>query len=550
MTDLFLKVLNASFAASWMVLAVVLARLALKKAPRWMVCGLWALVAVRLVFGGIDAPFSLLPSDQLITPDSLFDQAPVLHSGVPILDNAVNPIYTDSLRPMPGASVNPLQIWLAVFANLWVLGAAAMTVWAAVSWLRVRRQVRESIRTEEGIFLCDRIESPFIFGLFRPKIYLPSGLSGPSRALVIAHERAHLARRDHWWKPLGFVLLTVNWFNPAIWLAYALLCRDIEMACDERVIRDLGTEEKKAYSAALLCCSVNSRPITACPLAFGEVSVKQRVKSVLNYKKPAFWIILAAALLAIVLAVGLLTNPMSPKPEIRWDSVLYIQEGRVQKSLPESAQAVGSLRSVLHDQIGHPSYQHPDENSQAVRLSWEYAGQPIYLADGMLYIEEPGGGAWLPFAQKHSMADVLNLLDQTLQSNLSLRGSKVCLSESVRDFGSREDKLRLREVLASDSLQMQPTLDWDWSMMAVNYVDDISVIIQPRDFGEHCVLVRREADWLLLYRDADWAISAWTFECPELDSILSPGSRSWPMPRSCSPPLPPTKPPSFWITVI
>jgi len=170
MTDLFLKVLNASFAASWMVLAVVLARLALKKAPRWMVCGLWALVAVRLVFGGIDAPFSLLPSDQLITPGSLFDQARVLHSGVPILDNAVNPIYTDSLRPMPGASVNPLQIWLAVFANLWVLGAAAMTVWAAVSWLRVRRQVRESIRTEEGIFLCDRIESPCIFGLFRPKI--------------------------------------------------------------------------------------------------------------------------------------------------------------------------------------------------------------------------------------------------------------------------------------------------------------------------------------------------------------------------------------------
>ncbi len=520
MTDLFLEILNLSFSATWVVLAVVLARLLLKKAPRSLVCALWALVALRLIFGGIEAPFSLLPSSEIIPPESLFEQAPAIHSGVSSIDAIVNPVYSESLRPAPGASVNPLQVWLAVFANVWVLGMGVMAIWAGVSCYRVRRQVRECIPAEDGVYLCDRIASPFIFGLFRPKIYLPSDLGGASRAHVIAHERAHLARKDHWWKPLGFLLLTVNWFNPSLWLAYILLCRDIELACDEKVVHNFGAEEKKAYSAALLRCSVNARPITACPLAFGEVGVKQRVKSVLNYKKPAFWIILAAVVLTAVLALGLLTNPESPDPEIRWDSVLYVQDGRALKALPAEVEEVGTLRSALHDQTAHP-----DENGQSVHLDWEYAGQPIYLADGMLYIEEPGGKGWLPFAQKHSIEDVRNLLDHTVQSNLSLRGSGVSISEFVRDFGSREDKLRLRDVLASDSLQMQPTLDWDWSMLAVNYVDDISVVIQPRDFGEHCVLVRRESDWLMLYRDEDWAVSAWTFQCPALDSILSPWQR-------------------------
>lgn len=309
MTDLFLDVLNTSFAATWVVLAVVLARLLLKKAPRWMVCGLWVLVAARLLIGsGITASFSMIPSSELIPPQSLYEEAPAIHSGVTILDNAINPVYTESLRPVPGASINPLQIWTAVFANLWVLGAAVMALWAMVSCYRVRQQVRESIY-DDGVYLCDRIASPFIFGLFRPKIYLPSDLSADARPHVIAHEQAHLRRKDHWWKPLGFALLTINWFNPAMWLAYALLCRDIELACDEKVIRDLSAQGKKSYSTALLYCSVNSRKITACPLAFGEVRVKQRVKSVLNYKKPAFWVILTAVVLTIALAVGLLTSP-------------------------------------------------------------------------------------------------------------------------------------------------------------------------------------------------------------------------------------------------
>ena len=314
MTDLFLKVLNTSFSAVWLVLGILLARLVLKKAPRSLVCGLWALVALRLIFGGVESPLSLVPSAEIIPPESLFEQAPAIYSGLPVIDQAVNPVYSESLRPMPGASVNPLQVWLAVFANIWLLGMAVMALWAALSWLRVRQQVRESV-PEDGVYLCDRISSPFLFGLIRPKIYLPSCLEGDARSHVIAHEKAHLARRDHWWKPLGFLLLTVNWFNPVMWLAYTLLCRDIELACDERVVRRLPAEEKKAYSSALLQCSLPRRAIAACPLAFGEVGVKQRVRSVLNYRKPTFWVIVTAAVLIGILAVCLLTDPVAEPPE-------------------------------------------------------------------------------------------------------------------------------------------------------------------------------------------------------------------------------------------
>ena len=347
MTDLFLDVLNTSFSATWVVLAVVLARLLLKKAPRWMICGLWILVAARLLIGsGIPAPFSMIPSSELIPPESLYAQAPAIHSGVSILDNAINPVYTESLRPVPGASINPLQVWTAVFANLWVLGAAVMALWAMFSCYRVRRQVRESIH-DDGVYLCDRIASPFIFGLFRPKIYLPSDLSTEARPHVIAHEQAHLRRLDHWWKPMGFALLTVNWFNPAMWLAYALLCRDIELACDEKVVRHLSAVEKKSYSAALLFCSVNSRKITACPLAFGEVGVKQRIKSVLNYKKPAFWVIVTAVVLTVVLAVGLLTSPENVT-EARW-YLLTLHQNGVYGNENLTGSAADTLAEILDD---------------------------------------------------------------------------------------------------------------------------------------------------------------------------------------------------------
>lgn len=516
MTDLFLRVLNLSYSAIWLVLAVVLARLLLKKAPRRLICLLWALVALRLLFGGIEAPFSLLPGTELIPPESLFDQSPAIHSGISGIDNAVNPIYSESLRPTPGTSVNPLQVWLAVLANLWVLGMVAMCAWALLSCCRVRKQIRESIPDGE-VWLCDRISSPFIFGLFRPKIYLPSDLPQATRTHVIAHERAHLRRRDHWWKPLGFGLLTVNWFNPALWLAYVFLCRDIELACDERVIQTFSAEEKKSYSAALLRCSVNPRRFTACPLAFGEVGVKQRIKSVLNYKKPAFWIVLLALVLTVVLAAGLLTDPLSPPAEIRYQGSLYIENGKPVREIPDKQESSDTLRSVLHD-----STQHPNENNQAVNLGWEYAGQPMVQVGNALYLQNPGGEDWMRFVLLHSPGNVQALLQQTVQIDLTLEGETVSIREFVRDFTTREDRLRLSEILAAAEPRMVPSLEWDQRMLAINYTDNISMVISPKERNAQCLLTRRETDWLMVYRDEEWAVTAWTFESPELDELLTP----------------------------
>ena len=519
MTDLFLDILNASYAASFVVLAVILARLALKKAPRWMVCALWVLVAVRLLVPGVlETSFSLVPSTEIIPPQSLYDTAPQIQSGFTAIDDVVNPVYSESLQPAPGASVNPLQVWLAIFANVWFLGAVAMAIWALVSCIRVRRQLRERVRVKGNIFLCDGIESPFIFGLFRPMICLPGDLGEAASRHVIAHERAHLRRRDHWWKPLGFALLTVNWFNPLMWVSYILLCRDIEMACDERVVRDLSPGEKKAYSAALLACSVNPRHITACPLAFGEVGVKQRIKSVLSYKKPAFWVILVTVIVGIALAAGLLTNPKSGDPEIRWDNILYIQEGKVLRERPAEAVAVGTLKNIVNVEVGEPEYYHPDENGEAAHLNIAYIGSPIWMAGDTLYLMEPDGERWLPFIPRHTPGDLWTMMGDDDQCRLNLRGSQVSLKEWLED----EDKDALLDCLKVSMDRFQPTMDWNYSMLGSSYNGEACIIIDKKDFTEHCLLLRRENDWLIVYRDAHLAVSAWTIESPELDAFLAP----------------------------
>ena len=515
MSDLFLDILNTSLAASWVVLAVILARLLLKKAPRNLVCGLWALVGLRLVIGGrLEAPFTLMPSAEVIPPESLLDTAPAIDSGVSSIDSLVNPVYTEVFRAVPYASVNPLQVFTAICSVLWVLGMAAMLGWALFSWLRIHRQVRERICQEGNIYLCDRIASPFILGLFRPRIYLPSDLDEAAREHVIAHERAHLARRDHWWKPLGYLLLTVNWFNPVLWLAYSLLCRDIEMACDERVVRDLGADAKKAYSTALLVCSVPQRHIAACPLAFGEVGVKERVKSVLHYKKPAFWLILVTVVLAIALAVGLLTSPLSDKAEIRFNGALYIQSGDAVDALPEGAEAA-ELRSVLHD-----STEHPGVNGQAVRLDWEYAGQPMYLSGDMLYLEEPGGGSWLPFQRKDGYTSLRDLLDRDPLYNVDYQQGDVGISENL----STADEAVVKYLLsASNGLTMAPYADWSDDLFLLPMAGDASITFYTDDDHNHpSYLVRTEEQgWLFVIRDEDYGGSVWTVKSEGLDSFFA-----------------------------
>ena len=310
MYDIFLKILNMSIAAGWLILAVALLRFALKKAPKWVAVLLWGIVALRLVVPvSFESALSLVPSAETFSAHNIQYETPAIHSGITALNNAVNPILGEAFAPNPAASVNPLYVWTFVVSVIWLIGVAAMLLYAVISYARIRRRVAESLPHAENIFLCDQVRSPFILGLLRPKIYLPSGLDAAAIEPVIAHERAHLVRRDHWWKPLGFLILAVHWFNPLCWLAYVLLCRDIELACDEKVIRQLDLDGKKRYSTALLACSTGRRLATVCPLAFGEVGVKERVKSVLHYKKPAVWLIVVAVAACAVVTVCFATNP-------------------------------------------------------------------------------------------------------------------------------------------------------------------------------------------------------------------------------------------------
>ena len=311
MAAVFLKLLNLSISASWLVLAVLVLRLVSKRSPKWMNVLLWGIVALRLVLPfSVESALSLIPSAETVSPAAVqFDPAPTITSGVSVIDNAVNPSLSEHFSAVPTASVNPLYVWTEIAGWVWLIGLGAMLLYALVSYLRLRRRVSVSLPIQDHIYLCDAISSPFILGVVKPRIYLPSGLDEVQRQNVLSHEQAHLARRDHWWKPLGFALLAVYWFNPVLWLAYALLCRDIELACDERVIRTMDESAVKTYSTVLLACSMLRKAVITCPLAFGEVGVKERVRNALHYKKPAFWVVAASVAVCVVVAVCFLTNP-------------------------------------------------------------------------------------------------------------------------------------------------------------------------------------------------------------------------------------------------
>lgn len=309
MAEIFQKALNMSIAAGWLILAVIALRLLLRRAPKRFRLLLWAVVGLRLALPwSIESALSLIPSAQTLPEGIMLERAPVLDTGISALNGAINPGFTAAFTPELGASANPLQVLLPIAAAFWMLGAAAMLLWALVSWLRLRKRVRKAVRLEENVYECE-IASPFVLGLFRPRIYLPFSLENGERELVLAHERAHITAGDHIIKPLGWLLLAAHWYNPLVWLAYALFCRDIELACDERVVRGLSLSDRADYSQALLDLSRPRGGVRACPLAFGESSVKGRVKSVLSYKKPAFWLVLLAVVVCVGAAVCFLTDP-------------------------------------------------------------------------------------------------------------------------------------------------------------------------------------------------------------------------------------------------
>ena len=308
MGDLFIHVLNISITASFLVLAIILYRLFAKKAPKWVSVLLWGLVGLRLLLPfSIESALSLIPSKNTIPTTITHDRYPALDTGFGALDEIVNPALSGSMAAHPEYSVNPMHVWITVLGWIWLAVMLCMLFYMVASFIYLRIKTGIKVEREDNIYLCDYVKTPFILGIIRPRIYLPSDISDKDYSLVVAHERAHIKRLDHIWKPLGFLLLSIYWFNPLLWVAYVFLCRDIESACDEKVISELSNNEKADYSEALLSLSIKSRVISACPLAFGEVSVKSRVSAISKYKKPATIAIVISLVICTIFAVCFLT---------------------------------------------------------------------------------------------------------------------------------------------------------------------------------------------------------------------------------------------------
>ncbi len=370
MDDVFLKLVNLSISASWLILAVLVLRVVLKKAPKWVMPLLWGVVALRLVcLFSIESALSLIPSAETIPSEIVTEtREPVLYEQA-TLDIATNPTLPSAAEVPVGVSRQQAQVDFNIYSVLWLAGMAALLVHALVSAGKLKRKLATAILLRDNIYESEFVDSPFVFGVVKPNIYLPMHMDEGTAAYVIAHERAHLARRDHWWKVLGYLVLALHWFNPLVWVAYILFCRDIELACDEKVVKGLDGAARADYSQALLSCAAPGRAVAACPLAFGEGNIKMRVKSALHYKKPAFWVAAAAVLAVVIVAVCFLTNPKSERGSLVWAQKLnaadvasielYVPaegEARQYKKLDteEMAQAVELINSSRGTYIEKP----------------------------------------------------------------------------------------------------------------------------------------------------------------------------------------------------
>ena len=425
MDDVFLKLVNLSISASWLILAVLVLRVVLKKAPKWVMPLLWGVVALRLVcLFSIESALSLIPSAETIPSEIVTEtREPVLYEQA-TLDIVTNPTLPSAAEVPVGVSRQQAQVDFNIYSVLWLAGMAALLVHALVSAGKLKRKLATAILLRDNIYESEFVDSPFVFGVVKPNIYLPMHMDEGTAAYVIAHECAHLARRDHWWKVLGYLVLALHWFNPLVWVAYILFCRDIELACDEKVVKGLDGAARADYSQALLSCAAPKRAVAACPLAFGEGNIKTRVKSALHYKKPAFWVAAAAVLAVVIMAVCFLTNPRSERGSLVWAQKLnaadvasielYVPaegEARQYKKLDteEMAQAVELINSSRGTYIEKPET--------------VYAGLPVWflltMADGTVHAVGSVVGHYLIIDGDTFDADVEN---QAEWENYVLKG--------------------------------------------------------------------------------------------------------------------------------
>ena len=425
MDDVFLKLVNLSISASWLILAVLVLRFVLKKAPKWVMPLLWGVVALRLVcLFSIESALSLIPSAETIPREIVTEtREPVLYEQA-TLDIVTNPTLPSAAEVPVGVSRQQAQVDFNIYSVLWLAGMAALLVHALVSAGKLKRKLATAILLRDNIYESEFVDSPFVFGVVKPNIYLPMHMDEGTAAYVIAHEHAHLARRDHWWKVLGYLVLALHWFNPLVWVAYILFCRDIELACDEKVVKGLDGAARADYSQALLSCAAPGRAVAACPLAFGEGNIKMRVKSALHYKKPAFWVAAVAVLAVVIVAVCFLTNPKSERGSLVWAQKLnaadvasielYVPaEGKARQykklDTEEMAQAVELINSSRGTYIEKPET--------------VYGGLPVWflltMADGTVHAVGSVVGHYLIIDGDTFDADVEN---QAEWENYVLKG--------------------------------------------------------------------------------------------------------------------------------
>lgn len=410
MESVFLEFFNMSITASWLVLAVVLFRFIFKKAPKSLRVVMWGLVAFRLVCPfSIESVLSMIPSTETVPQAIMTGDAFRVSSGIEMVDNSINEYLGDHYYEGVTVPTDAGSNFMSAISIVWIMGVTIMLLYTLISYLRITKQVREATPLKENMWICDNVSTPFILGVVKPRIFLPSSMNDEDLKFVIAHEKAHIKRGDHLWKPLGFMLLTVYWFNPVIWVAYILLCRDIELACDEKVIKRMGADFKKQYSEALINCSVSRKMVSACPLAFGETGVKGRIKSVLNYKKPAFWVIVVAIISAIAITICFMTNPQTNDGHV--DSPKEYAENKYGiKNVTTGSEYEGvSIEPITISMSGDARY---------IELLWENQtdksamfGEPsfIYRKEGNKWIEYklPEGYVW------NSLGYMLNSQDTT-----------------------------------------------------------------------------------------------------------------------------------------
>lgn len=447
MSGIFLKLLNMSVSAGWLILAVVLIRFIFRKSPKWINCLLWALVAIRLICPfSIESSLSLLPDSKVV--DTIENTGrPYIRSGITTVDDTVN-AYLGERYEGNGASIKEstksVTDPIHVIAVIWLIGVWGFLTYAFISYFNLQRKLSESVRLRENIFLCDRIQTPFILGIIKPRIFLPADMNELQIENVISHEKAHISRQDYIWKPLGYILLAVYWFNPLCCLAYILLCRDIEMACDEKVIRNMDIEAKKAYSMVLLSCSVSGKKISACPLAFGEVGVKERIKGILNYKRPTLWVLIVSAIVCIVTAVCFLTNPKSDTYKIGIRIPAHSEAG-----LYYSGHEISPQKSTVFFEVGQDV---GDTQIQLipVEVNEENAYDELtYITPGLPSKVNAEKGAWFKVGVYTS-----NESDEEITIYVTVSNVVVRIASAVipLETNQRESELSAKDLNRTDSI--------------------------------------------------------------------------------------------------